>query len=108
MKKLLFVCGQNRLRSPTAEEVFSKYDNVEAIGCGTNKDSATTLSGDLIEWADIIFVMEKSHREKVAKKHRELLKDKRLICLEIRDIYKRMDPELIRVLEAKVRRAVRL
>jgi predicted protein tyrosine phosphatase len=58
---LLFVCSENRLRSPTGEEVFSKYEGISAIGCGTNTDAETTVSGDLIEWADIVFVMERSH-----------------------------------------------
>lgn len=99
---LLFVCSENRLRSPTGEEVFSQYDGVNALGCGTNSDAATPISGDLIEWADIIFVMEKSHRNKVSKKFRELLKDKRMICLDIPDKYKRMDPILIRLIESRV------
>lgn len=73
---LLFVCSENRLRSPTGEEIFSQYEGVEAIGCGTNSDAETTISGDLIEWANIIFVMEKSHRNKVSKKFRELVKNK--------------------------------
>ena len=59
---LLFVCSENRLRSTTGEEVFSEYEGIEAIGAGTNSDAETPVSGDLIEWADIIFVMEKSHR----------------------------------------------
>ena len=63
---LLFVCSENRLRSPTGEEVFSNYEGISAIGCGTNADSKTPVSGDLIEWADIIFVMERSHRNKVS------------------------------------------
>lgn len=108
MKKLLFVCSENRLRSPTAEEVFSKYNGVEAIGCGTNSDAETPLSGDLIEWADIIFVMEKSHRNKVSKKYKDLLKGKRLICLGIPDHYDRMQLELVRLLEMKVPKYVRL
>ncbi len=99
---LLFVCSENRLRSPTGEEVFSHYENVNAIGCGTNKDAATPVSGDLIEWADIIFVMEKSHRNKVSKKFRELLKSKRLICLNIPDEFERMDAVLVRLLENRV------
>jgi predicted protein tyrosine phosphatase len=105
---LLFVCSENRLRSPTGEEVFSAYDGINAIGCGTNSDAETTLSGDLIEWANIIFVMEKSHRNKVAKKFKDLLKDKKLVCLDIPDNYDRMDPILIRILENKVSRHVRL
>jgi len=62
MTNLLFICTENKLRSPTAEEVFSQYKGVEAIGCGTNSDSETPLSGDLVEWADIILVMEKTHQ----------------------------------------------
>ena len=104
---LLFVCSENRLRSPTAEEVFSKYENVNAIGCGTNLDSETPLSGDLVEWADIILVMEKTHRNKVSKKYKDLLKGKKLSCLDIPDNFDRMQPELIRILENKVPRYVR-
>lgn len=108
MKKLLFVCSENRLRSPTAEAVFSEYDGVEAIGAGTNSDAETPVSGDLIEWADIILVMEKMHRNKISKKYKALLKDKRLIVLEIPDNYECMQPELIQLLKAKVSRVVRI
>lgn len=105
---LLFICSENRLRSPTAEAVFSGYEGVSAIGAGTNFDAETTVSGDLIEWADVVLVMEKSHCNKVAKKYRELLKGKRLICLDIPDNYQCMQPELIKLLKAKVPRYVRL
>jgi predicted protein tyrosine phosphatase len=107
MKKLLFVCSENKLRSPTAETVFSEYEDVEAIGAGTNNDATTPVSGDLIEWADVILVMEKAHRNKVSKKYKELLKSKRLIVLDIPDNYECMQPELIQLLKAKVSRAVR-
>ncbi len=53
MARILFVCSENRLRSPTAEAVFSKYEGVEAIGAGTNADAETPVTGDLIEWADL-------------------------------------------------------
>jgi len=99
---LLFVCSENRLRSPTGEEVFDKYDGINAIGAGTNKDSATPVSGDLIEWADYIFVMEQTHKNKLSAKFMPLLKNKRLVCLGIRDNYKRMEPALIKLLERKV------
>ena len=72
MKRLLFVCSENRLRSPTAEAVFSEYEGVEAIGAGTNADAETPVSGDFIEWADIVPVMEKFHRNNVTKKYNEL------------------------------------
>jgi len=106
--KLLFVCSENKLRSPTGEEVFSQYEGIEAIGCGTNSDAETPISGDLIEWADIVLVMEKTHRNKVSKKFKELLKNKKLVCLDIPDNYDRMDPMLIRLLENRVSKHVRL
>ena len=66
------------------------------------------MSGDLVEWADVVFVMEKVHQSKVSKKFSELLKDKRLICLSIPDKYRRMQPELVRLLERKVSQHVKL
>ena len=108
MKKLLFVCSENRLRSPTAEAVFSAYNGIEAIGAGTNSDAETPVSGDLIEWADIIFVMEKSHRNKVSKKYKDLLKDKRLVVLDIPDNYECMQPDLVRILKTKVSKILQI
>ncbi|GAB6041398.1 low molecular weight protein tyrosine phosphatase family protein [Endothiovibrio diazotrophicus] len=105
---LLFVCSENRLRSPTAEAVFSAYAGVDAIGAGTNADAETPLSGDLIEWADVVFVMEREHRTKVSRKYAPLLKSKRLVCLDIADRYDYMQPELVRLLKARVSRHVRL
>ena len=108
MANLLFVCSENRLRSPTAEVVFSAYPNIEAIGAGTNADAATVVSGDLIEWADIVFVMEKVHRNKIGKKFRSHLKDKRVIVLAIPDDYSFMDPSLVSLLKVRVARYVNL
>ncbi|MCM2530764.1 phosphotyrosine protein phosphatase [Shewanella algae] len=105
---LLFVCSENRLRSPTGEEVFSAFEGIYAIGAGTNADADTVVSGDLIQWADFIFVMEKSHKTKVAKKFKELLKGKKLVCLDIPDNYQRMDPALMTLLKNKVAQHVRL
>ena len=102
MKKLLFVCSENRLRSPTAEVIFSKYNGIKAIGCGTNKDAKTPISGKLIEWADIVIVMEKHHRNKILSNFKHLLKGKRFICLDIPDKYGFMQPELVNLLKVKV------
>ncbi len=103
---LLFVCSENRLRSPTGEAVFSRYDGIDAIGCGTSSDAETVVSGDLIEWSDLIFVMENSHRNKVSKKFKPLLKGKRLVCLDIPDNYGYMDSVLVRLLENRVFRHI--
>ncbi len=106
--RILFVCSENRLRSPTAAAVFSEYEGVEAISAGTNSDCETPVSGDLIEWADIVLVMEKSHKNKVSKKFRPLLKDKKVSVLEIPDDFDFMDPILVRILRNRVPTYVRV
>ncbi len=106
--RILFVCSENRLRSPTAAAVFSEFEGVDAISAGTNRDCETPVSGDLIEWADVVLVMEKTHRNKIARRYRELLRDKKLAVLEIPDIFEFMDPMLIALLKARVPRYVRI
>ncbi|TGP13144.1 protein tyrosine phosphatase, partial [Mesorhizobium sp. M1D.F.Ca.ET.234.01.1.1] len=51
MKNVLFVCSQNRLRSPTAEQVFSKRRDIEVESAGTNHDADNPLTHELVTWA---------------------------------------------------------
>ncbi len=90
------------MRSPTAEAVFSAYPEVNAVSAGLNPDAKRPVSADLVEWADIIFVMENNHRNRLCRKFKDLLRAKRLIVLDIPDEYDYMDPELIRILKVKV------
>ena len=101
MKRVLFVCSQNKLRSPTAEQVFSTWPGVEVESAGTNHDAENPLTGELVEWADVIFVMENAHREKLSRRFKRQLKA-RVICLNIPDDYAFMDPALVALLNAKV------
>jgi predicted protein tyrosine phosphatase len=103
-EKLLFVCSQNRLRSPTAEQIFSRNKEIEVASAGTNHDAEVPITAELIEWADLIFVMERSHRSKLQKRFRSSLKSKKLICLDIPDDFEFMAPELIRLLEGRLPR----
>lgn len=104
MKNVLFVCSQNRLRSPTAEQVFADWPGITTASAGTNADAEVPLGAELVNWADLIFVMERAHRNKVQKKFRAELKDARLICLDIPDDYEFMDEALVRLLKARVPR----
>lgn len=104
MKNALFICSRNKLRSPTAEAVFSAWDGIETDSAGLNPDAAVLLSSEQIEWADIIFVMETKHKTKLMKNFRKHLKNKKVICLDIPDNYQYMQPELVSLLEAKVSR----
>lgn len=102
MKHVLFLCSQNRLRSPTAEAVFSDIDGFEVRSAGLNNDAVVSVSPELVEWADYIFVMEKSHRNKLQKKYRKFINKQRVICLDIPDEYEFMDEGLIRLLKNRV------
>jgi predicted protein tyrosine phosphatase len=101
--KLLFICSRNRLRSPTAEAVFSGLPGVEALSAGTSPDAETPVSADLIEWADLVLVMERVHRKRLKERFGSLLSEKRIVVLGIPDKYKYMQPELVDLLRKKVR-----
>jgi len=104
MKRVLFICSQNRLRSPTAEQVFASREGVEVASAGLNNDAENVLTPELLDWADLIFVMEKAHRNRLGKKFRAHLNGKRVVCLDIPDEYDFMDPVLVALLKAKVPR----
>lgn len=99
--KLLFVCSRNKKRSPTAEAVFSGIDGIETASAGTAPDAEEKVTPDLLEWADIVFVMEPSHRKRLDK-YAGCLKGKRVVTLNIKDDYEFMDEALVDLLWAKV------
>lgn len=102
MRHVLFLCSQNRLRSPTAESIFADSDGFEVRSAGLNNDAAVPITPELIEWADYIFVMEKEHRNKLQKKYKKQLNEQKIICLNIPDEYEYMDDGLIRLLRHRL------
>ena len=104
VKNFLFVCSQNKLRSPTAEQVFADHPGVETASAGTNNDAENPVTSELLRWADMVFVMEKTHRNKIQRKYRNALKDARIVCLDIPDEYDYMDAALVQLLNARMLR----
>ncbi len=100
----LFICSQNRLRSPTAEQVFADWPGVETSSARLNHDAENPVAPELLIWTDTILVMQRAHRSKRSNKFKPYLKDKRIICLDIPDDFDFMDPDLIKLLKAKVPR----
>lgn len=102
MTRVLFVCSQNRLRSPTAEQVFSVCPVIECTSAGLNHDAEEPLAAEMVVWAEVIFVMERAQRSKLQKRFKAQLNGKRVICLNISDDYEYMAPALVRLLWQKV------
>lgn len=100
--RVLFLCNQNRLRSPTAERVFCEEPGLDVRSAGIDRDAAVPLTRELVEWAETVFVMEKRQRNFIRGKFPDLYQAKRIICLYIPDDHEFMDPELIQILKARV------
>ncbi len=102
MPRVLFICSRNRLRSPTAEQVFANWPGVESDSAGLSPDAEQLLSLEQVQWAELIFVMEAVHGRRLKQRFVAALKGKRVICLDIPDDYQYMQTELVRLLEQKV------
>jgi predicted protein tyrosine phosphatase len=104
VRHVLFVCGKNRRRSPTAEAIFSDTEGIEVSSAGTAADADCPVSGDLLEWADDIVVMEQRYAKQLRQKFPAALKGKRLINLNIPDRFEWMQIELVGQLQEKASR----
>jgi len=103
-RNVLFICSQNRLRSPTAEQVFADWPGIQTSSAGLNHDAENPVTPELLQWAHIIFVMERAHRSRLSARFKAHISGARVVCLEIPDDYECMDPELIQILKATVPR----
>ena len=99
---VLFLCSKNRLRSPTAEQLYSNSPGVEVRSAGLDHDAQVRVTPELLQWADWIFVMETRHRERLNTQFRRHLKGKRITRLAIADDYDFMQPELLALLERRL------
>jgi protein-tyrosine phosphatase len=99
---VLFICSRNQWRSRTAETIFKNNQKHNVKSAGTENEARIRVTEKLVNWADLIFVMEKKHRERLREKFGSLTDDKDIIILDIQDDYKYMDAELIEILETSV------
>jgi predicted protein tyrosine phosphatase len=102
MRHVLFLCSRNRLRSPTAERVFADWPGITVASAGLAPDADTPLTPDLLEWAELVLVMERVHKKRLSSKFGKHLGRVRVISLDIPDDYDYMQPELVALLHAKV------
>lgn len=102
MRWLGYLCSRNQWRSPTAEKVFSQYNGIKARSAGTSPRARHTVTTADINWADIIFVMEHKHKQRIKAQFSRLLQYKPIQVLDIPDEYQYMDEALIETLKQSV------
>ena len=96
--KILFICNQNQNRSKTAEDVFKNKFKAKSAGLFNEKP----ITQAQIEWADTIIVMEDFQRNEIAERFPKQYMQKRILSLDIPDVYHYNQPELVKILKSKV------
>jgi predicted protein tyrosine phosphatase len=96
---VLFICSRNQWRSPTAEQVWRKIPGVSTRSAGTSPKAKRLVSHSDIQWADVIFVMETKHKQRLQAEFRQLMHDKQLEVLDIPDEYQYMALDLVEIFE---------
>ena len=99
---LLFVCSRNQWRSPTAEAIYKNIDGIFVKSAGTEPSARIKINMKLLMWADIVFVMEKRHKQRLNENFRDIIAEKELVVLDIPDEYHFMDEELIDLIKTSV------
>ena len=99
---MLFVCSRNNWRSPTAETIYKNRQDHQVKSAGTEPSAKIRVSAKDILWADIIFAMEKKHKQRLLENFPDETKNKQLVILEIEDEYKYMDEELVEMIRLSV------
>ena len=99
---LLFICSRNTWRSPTAEAIYRNMNEIDVRSAGTEPSAKIKVNRKLIEWANIIFAMEKKHKQRIIEKYPEETSNKRIVVLDIPDDYQYMDAELIESIKSSV------
>lgn len=102
IRKLLFVCSRNKLRSLTAEKLFAGFPLYQVRSAGTQPGARIVVTEGHLGWADLVFCMEKSHVSRLRVRFPEALQGKRVICLHIPDEFEFMQAELVDELRAKL------
>jgi predicted protein tyrosine phosphatase len=97
--RVLFLCRHNRMRSPTAERVFCKRPDLDVRSAGTAPDALARVNTHMLDWADLIFIMDDQQRRALHRRFAGHPALERLICLDIPDEFIFLQPELIELLE---------
>jgi predicted protein tyrosine phosphatase len=93
--KILFVCGKNKWRSPTAAMIYRTDPRVSVRSAGVSDTARRKISERDLDWADLVLVMERRYMRRIHAQFRLRNAFPPMECLDIPDDYEFMDEELI-------------
>lgn len=99
-RRVLFVCSANFDRSPTAEALCKGVAGLEAKSAGASSWARTPVSREMIQWADMVFVMEQKHEAWLLALAPEA--KGKIVVLDVPDVYRFNQPELRQLLREKL------
>ena len=102
MANLLFICSKNQWRSPTAELLFKNHLSHQAQSAGTSEKARIRVNQKMLDWADVVFVMERKHSELLKQRFPLAVTVKRPVILDIADDYRFNNPQLIEILKTRL------
>jgi predicted protein tyrosine phosphatase len=104
---ILFICTSNLHRSRTAEDYFKSQRSSNIFKSAGLSEKYCRVYGtrlctvELLQWADKVFVMEDIHLKGIVS-YTEQIYISKIEVLDIDDIYKYMEPGLLKMLKSKV------
>ena len=101
MRRVLFVCSRNQWRSPTAEAIYRSDSRIEARSAGVSPAAKRRVTAKLLQWADLVLVMEPEHKRRLLSQFADLDPDLCIRVLDIPDDYAFMDPELVELIRER-------
>lgn len=96
--KVLVVCAGNFCRSPTGEELIALNEDYEAKSCGLYYGSVVEVSRELVDWANIIVVMEQYMKNHLAT----FVNPDKIVVLNIPDLYYYGSPQLVNLMTERL------
>lgn len=94
---ILFLCSRNKWRSRTAETIFKNNGQHIVRSAGTENSARIKVNQKMLDWADVILVMEKKHRTRIVDQY--TIEERQIEILDIPDDYTYMDETLVQILK---------
>jgi predicted protein tyrosine phosphatase len=82
--------------------IYKDHAGLNVKSAGTEPSAGIEITATLVNWSEVIFAMEKKHQESLLQRFPKETNQKHIVVLDIPDVYKFMDAELIEKIRAGV------